>query len=298
VRFIYEDRSNGLWFCTWGGGLNYYDRKTRRFTHFEHQTDNSNSLSNDNVISIYQDSQYTYWVATSDGLNRLTFDETSANLLDTPNFTHYYHEPANPQSLSDNYVLCIHESKNGDLWFGTMLGLSLLRKQDRSNPVFTRYFMKNGLPNDVIYGILEDDNGYIWLSTNNGLSRFDPETETFKNFDTRDGLHNNEFNTGAYLKTSVGNFIFGGVNGASEFNPDSLIDNPYLPPVVLTSFEIYNQPAKLDQAIPFVEEVTLPYRDNHFSFEFASLDFSKPERNRYAYMLEGFDEHWIQSGSR
>jgi ligand-binding sensor domain-containing protein/two-component sensor histidine kinase len=298
IRSVFEDRSEQLWFCTWGGGLNYYDQTTGKFTPFRHRPDNSNSLSSDNVISIYQDSQFVYWVGTSDGLNQLTFDENSFPQPEKSNFTRYFHDPSNPRSLSNNYILCIHESKNGDLWFGTMLGLSRLRNQDRPNPVFTRYFMKNGLPNDVIYGILEDDNGYIWLSTNNGISRLNPETETFKNFDIQDGLHSNEFNTGSYFKTADGHFIFGGVNGASEFNPESLIDNPYLPPIVLTSFEIYNQPAQLDKNISFIKQIILPYRDNHFSFEFASLDFSKPERNRYAYILEGFDENWLQSGAR
>jgi len=161
-----------------------------------------------------------------------------------------------------------------------------------------RYFIKNGLPNDVVYGILEDSKGFLWLSTNKGLARFDPKTESFKNYDIRDGLQSNEFNSGAYALTNEGSLIFGGVNGANEFFPDSLTDNPYISPMVLTGFNIYNQPVKLAQTINATNEIILSYKQNYFSFEFASLDFSKPARNQYAYMLEGLDISWINSGTR
>ena len=302
VRSIFEDRLGGLWFCTWGRGLDHFDRSSNTFTLFRNQPDNPNSLSNNNVISIYQDSQEVYWIGTSNGLNRLTFSLDSTNLipsqLSQPHFTRFYHDPSNSKSLSNSYILSIHEGQNGDLWFGTMLGLSRLQKNNRNKPLFTRYFIRDGLPNDVVYGILEDSHGNLWLSTNNGLSRFDPRSEIFKNYDIRDGLQSNEFNTGAYTQTHTGSFIFGGVNGATEFFPDSLTDNPFTPPVVLTAFNIFDRPAQLSQTISMTQEIILSHKDNYFSFEFASLDFSKPDRNRYAYMLEGFDEDWINSGTR
>ena len=302
VRSIYEDRMGGMWFCTWGGGLYHYDRITNGFTNFRHQPDNPNSLSNNNAISISQDSDGIYWVATQIGLNRITFSAKSAQLtsarLSQPTIKNYYHEPDNPQSLSNSYVLSIHEAQNGDLWFGTMQGLSCIRKKDRGHPVFIRYFMKNGLPNDVVYGILEDSRGNLWLSTNNGLSRFDPRAESFKNYDIRNGLQGNEFNSGAYAQTNEGTFIFGGVNGASEFHPDSLTDNPFLAPVVLTDFNVFDKPARLTESISHIEEIILSHKDNYFSFEFASLDFSTPDRNRYAYMLEGLDRNWTYCGNR
>ena len=302
VRSVYQDRSGSLWFCTWGGGLSHYDPITGTFTNFRHQPDNPSSLSNDNVISILQDNEGNYWVGTSDGLNRLMPPTGSTNLTSLRpskwGFAHFYHDPSNPQSISNSYVLSIHEAQNGDLWFGTMLGLSRLQKKERDKPVFSRYFMKNGLPNDVVYGILEDSRGNLWLSTNNGLSRFDPHTETFKNFDIRDGLQSHEFNSGAYAQTAEGTFIFGGVNGATEFHPDSLKDDPYMPPLALTGFYIFDKSPKLQQAISATEEIVLSYQENYFSFEFASLDFSIPARNRYAYMLEGLDENWVNSGNR
>ena len=154
------------------------------------------------------------------------------------------------------------------------------------------------MPNDVIYGILEDSNGRLWLSTNKGLSRFNPETGNFKNFDIRDGLQSNEFNSGAYTKTMEGSFIFGGVNGANEFHADSLTENTYLAPIVLTGFNIFDQPLELPQSISVTKEIVLSYEQNYFSFEFAALDFSTPSRNLYAYKLEGLDNSWINSGTR
>jgi two-component sensor histidine kinase len=298
VRAIYQDHSGGFWFCTWGGGLDHYNQTTDTFTNFRYQPDNPSSLSNNNVIYILQDSEETFWVATSNGLNRFNLSDESTLDSSQLHFDRFYHDPSNPKSLSNNYVLSIHEAQNGDLWFGTMLGLSHLKKRDRDKPEFTRYFMKNGLPNDVVYGILEDSRGNLWLSTNNGLSCFDPRAETFKNYDMRDGLQSNEFNSGAYAQTAEGTLIFGGVNGATEFHPDSLRDNPYLPPIVMTEFYIFNEPEKLNQTISNIDEIILSYRENYFSFDFASLDFSIPDRNRFAYMLEGLDQDWIYSGNR
>jgi ligand-binding sensor domain-containing protein/two-component sensor histidine kinase len=302
VRSIYEDDFGNLWFCTWGGGLDHYNRITNTFTNFRHLPGEENSLSDNNVISIYQDSERIYWVATSNGLNMLTFSENSAELtsdmLANPKFTRIYHDPSNPKSLSNNYVLSIHESKNNEMWFGTMLGLSRLRNKDYHKPIFSRYFIKNGLPNDVVYGILEDSKGFLWLSTNNGLSRFDPKIEKFKNYDIRDGLQSNEFNSGAYTKTIEGSLIFGGVKGANEFYPDSLYDNPYLAPIVITGFNVYDQPVSLPQALTTTKEIILSYEQNYFSFEFAALDFATPGRNQYAYKLEGLDNSWINSGTR
>lgn len=302
VRDIIQDRSGNMWFCTWGGGLDRLERATQTFTHFTHQSDDSNTISHNRLTSILQDSEGIFWTASSDGLNRFDYhppDRQSAGPdSNQPGFARFYHDPADSRSLSNSYVLCIFESRNGDLWFGTMQGLSRLEKKDRHRPVFTRYFMKDGLPNDVVYGILEDSWGNLWFSTNFGLSRFNVQSGTFRNYDVRDGLHGNEFNSGAYAKTAGGTFIFGGVNGASEFHPDSLFDDPYIAPVVLTSFNIFDQPARLTQAINSLDEITLSYKDNYFSFEFASLDYSSPGRNRYAYMLEGLDKNWTNAETR
>ena len=302
IRSIYEDSHGDMWVCTTKGGVATYNPGTQVIREIRHDPDDPNSLSSNKVISLLEDSEGVYWVATASGLNRFAYDKGSSHpftaVSTIPEITRYLHDPDDPQSISNSYVLSIHEASNGDLYFATMLGLTRLRSADRGAPVFTRYFMKNGLPSDVVYGMLEDSRGYLWLSTNFGLSRFDPVNETFRNYDKRDGLLGNEYNTGAYARTTAGTFVFGGVGGASEFHPDSMVDNPYQAPVVLTGFNVFEKPVRLARSLNSLEEITLSYRDNYFSFEFASLDFSTPDRNRYAYKLEGQDRDWTQAGTR
>jgi ligand-binding sensor domain-containing protein len=297
VRTIYRDTFGELWFCHSNKGLDHFDPVTGRITNFRHDPDDPSSLSNDVIVDIAEDSEGIYWVATRDGLNRIKFIRDASG-ISISGLDRYYHDPADPRSLSNSYILSMHEADGGDIWFGTMQGLSRLSREDRGDPSFTRYLMKDGLPNDVIYGILEDDPGYLWLSTNFGLSRLDTETEEFKNYDSRDGLHGNEFNTGTFCRTREGTFIFGGVGGATEFHPDSIRDSSYMPPVVLTGFNVFDRPAVLERSLPRTEKIVLSHSDNYFSFEFASLDYSKPDRNRFQYILEGLDREWTNAGTR
>ena len=297
LRHVYWDRDGGMWFCLTSRGLDHYDPDRGTFTHFAHDPDDSLSISHDFTTSIFQDSRGIFWLATRSGLNRIEFSRDTA-VVSISGITRLYHDPEDQQSLSNSYILSMRETRNGDIWIGTMQGLSKLRKEDRDTPVFTRYLIKDGLPNDVIYGILEDSGGNLWLSTNYGISCFDPETEDFKNYNTSDGLHGNEFNTGTFCRTREGTFIFGGVDGATEFHPDSLSNSTFNSPIVLTGFNIFDKPAELERSISSTEEITLSHRDNYFSFEFASLDYSKPDRNQYSYILEGLDHEWTNAGNR
>jgi two-component sensor histidine kinase len=149
-----------------------------------------------------------------------------------------------------------------------------------------------------VYGILPDGKGNLWLSTNKGLSKFNPSRGTFRNYDALDGLQADEFNQGAYCRGADGTLYFGGVNGMNAFQPDSLKDNPTPPPVVITGFQVFNRPVFPDAAPGTDGGITLSYRDNFFSFEFAALNYTAPEKNRYAYKLEGFDRDWVYSGTR
>ncbi|MCP5104227.1 MAG: histidine kinase, partial [bacterium] len=160
---------------------------------------------------------------------------------------------------------------------------------------FSYYTTKDGLPNDVIYGIIEDSRGNLWLSTNDGLSRFSPQQKKFKNYGFDDGLQSNEFNTLAYFKNKKGEMFFGGVGGLNYFYPESVKGNPFRPPVVITEFKKFNKSVKFPKDIAYVKEIQLPYDENFISFEFAALDFSAPHKNRYRYMLEGVDKEWIDT---
>jgi len=280
-----------LWIGTYGGGLNKFDRKEEKFTRYQHQANNLQSLSTNSVLSIFEDSEGSLWIGTwGGGLNK--FDRKEEK------FTRYQYQADNPQSLSDNSVRSIFEDADGILWIGTRAGLN---KFDQKEEKFTHYREKDGLPNDVVYGILGDDKGNLWLSTNKGISKFNPHKETFTNYDERDGLQSDEFNLGAYFKDRTGRMYFGGVNGFNEFYPDSIQDNTYVPPVVITDFLLFNKSVSvsdttvLKHSINFTKEIILDYTDYILAFEFSALNYRQSEKNQYKYKLEGLNKGWIDT---
>ncbi|MGD2086776.1 MAG: two-component regulator propeller domain-containing protein [Candidatus Aminicenantes bacterium] len=292
IRAIYEDKSGDLWIGTEGGGLNKLtDRNEGHFQIYKHDKKKDKSLSNDIVFSIFEDSDGFLWVGTRvGGLNK--FDPK------TKKFTNYTTDNSN---LNHNFVLSIYEDqKKKNLWVGTYGGG--LNKMNREKGTFTAYRKKDGLPNDVIYGILEDKQGNLWLSTNNGISKFNVETRTFHNYDKDDGLQSNSFNSGSYFKNSQGKMFFGGINGLNSFFPEEINPNHFVPPVVITDFFIFNESVNpqwkspgspLEKVIHEMKEITLSHEQNSFSFEFAALDYTSPKKNQYQYILKGSkDKEW------
>jgi signal transduction histidine kinase/CheY-like chemotaxis protein len=243
---------------------------------------------------LHEDGHGRLWVATfTAGLNR--FDPA------TQTFVRFRHDPKDPVSLASDLVLTLLEDSSGALWVGTAAGLDRL---DAATGTFTHYRQQDGLPNDTIYCLLEDDLGHLWVSTNRGLSDFDPQAGTFTNYTSADGLQSNEFNQAACYRDTTGLLYFGGINGYNAFRPSDIAQNGYVPPVMVTSFSLFNAivspgpDSPLAQAIPATGEIHLSHRQNFFSFEFAALDFAAPERNRYAYRMEGLDEAWNEVGTR
>ncbi|EDN70475.1 two-component system sensor histidine kinase/response regulator [Beggiatoa sp. PS] len=289
INQTFQDSNDMLWIGTWGGGLNKFDPKTKTFVHYRHDDKEPNSLIHDQVNEIYEDSHNQLWIGTVGGLEQ--FDRQ------TEIFKHYQHDDKNPNSLSGNHIYIIYEDSRGSLWIGTTgTGLNLF---DRATATFTHYHTKNsGIPNDTINNILEDNQGNLWLSTNKGLSKFNPRTNTFRNYTIEDGLQNNEFFRGAAYKTQRGELLFGGNNGFNRFDPEKLKDNPFIPPVVITDFQIFNQSvgigenSPLQQPISLTKALTLSYQDSVFSFEFAALNYINSNKNQYAYKMEGFDKDW------
>jgi len=288
VWSIHEDQSGVLWIGTGGGGLDEFDRSTEHFVSYQHDPNDPTSLSHNNVRIVYEDRSGTLWIGTDGGLDRL--DRASKR------FFHYRNDANDPHSLSHNNIWSVYEDRAGALWIGTNGGG--LDKLDRETETFIHYTERNGLPNDVVYGILEDDQGYLWLSTNNGLSKFDPRTETFRNYDVSDGLQSSEFSPYAYHRSKSGELFFGGINGLNAFYPDNVRDNPYIPPVVLTSLTQAGEDVDLGKAVESVREVTFHWPKNSFEFEFAALSYTQSERNQYAYRLEGFEKDWHYLGTR
>jgi serine phosphatase RsbU (regulator of sigma subunit)/streptogramin lyase len=289
IQTILESRSGVLWFGAIGGGLNRFHPETGSFTRYLSEPGNPRTLTGNALLSMTEGRSGTIWIGTYGyGLN--AFDPQTGRV------TRYLNEPGTSGTPLLYRVQCIHEDKNGFLWLGTFGG-GLKRFQPKTGDI--RHFReKHGLPNDVVYGILEDGKGFLWLSTNKGLSRFDPRTYTFNNYNARDGLQSNEFNSHAFFKAGSGEMFFGGINGLNSFFPAQVRDNPFVPPIVITDFRISNQPVTpgpgsvLNKHISETGSIALSHTHNVFSFEFVALDYTIPEKNRYAYMMVGFDKDW------
>ncbi len=298
ILSLYQDSLGTLWIGTNGAGLaklvvnqsQETGQQTEKITLYQlDPSDSRNDLNPHNLINvIFQDQEGILWLGTYGGLDKL---DSAAGT-----FASYQHNPNDLSSLSKGEVLSIKQDRSGTLWIGTNGGG--LNRFDRETKTFTHYTEKDGLPNSVIYAILADDLGNLWLSTNNGLSKFNPQTKTIRNYDQSDGLQSNEFNVGAYYQASDGRLFFGGVNGLNILDPAGIQDNAYIPPIVLSSLTQGGLPIALDQAVEGATAVTLGWPDNFFEFEFAALNYSQPQKNQYAYMLENFDRGWNYIGAR
>jgi transcriptional regulator with AAA-type ATPase domain/streptogramin lyase len=305
VTSIVEDSKGNLWVGTYGG-LNCLDPKTDKFTRYYHNASNSKNLSSHVINCLLIDQNETLWIGTWDGgINKLDLSSKIDTDMSQFNFVNYVQIPDDSTSLNGNFIISIFEDSGGTIWIGTTNGLNKFNKLDES---FDHYTTKNGLPNNVIYGILEDKVGNLWISTNNGLSKFDPEKEKFINYNENDGLQDLEFNSNACYKNSNGEMFFGGVNGFNAFYPENIIDNQFVPPIVITDFQLFNESITivnnqsensiLTKTITHTDKITLSYRDVFFSFKFAALNFTNSTDNKYAYMMEGFDNDWVYSGNR
>ncbi|HWK06910.1 MAG TPA: two-component regulator propeller domain-containing protein [Puia sp.] len=295
VSVMTLDKDKELWIGTYGDGLNLYDRGKGNFLRFRHDDANTNTISSDRVLSLLGDSKGNLWIGTHDkGLN--LFDKK------TKTVTHFVHDN-NKNSLSRNRVDCIYEDPRGLIWIGTNSGLDCL---DPRTLRFTNYFIRDGLPGDIIFSILGDEKGNLWISTDNGLCMFRPDAGTFSNFSVADGLQSDEFKAHSALRSRTGRMYFGGINGFNAFFPDSIRKDPFDPPLMITHFQVFNKevpiardekdPSPLKKDISVTSAITLPYDQSVFSFDFASLNYTNREKKQYAYRLEGFDKDWNNIG--
>lgn len=295
VRCIYEDHKGMLWIGTIGGGLTKLDPKRKTSTNYRHQPSNSNSPANNSVYTIFETSEEgkeILWIGTyGGGLDKLDPEKET--------FKHYTHDPLNPNSIGSDNILCIQEGLSGQdetpLWIGSYGGG--LTRFDPQNETFVRFTMKNGLGDHTVYGILCDDNGNLWLSTNLGISKFNPRRKVFKNYHVSDVLQGTEFNGGAYYKTGNGEMFFGGSYGVNAFHPSSVKGNPHPPAMVLMVSKNFKVIASIDASTNEDKEIRLSSKDEAISFKFAALDYLNPQQNQYAYELEDFDEDWVYCGT-
>lgn len=311
-----------VWAGTENDGLDCINERSGEIIHYKHNPKNVNSISSNRIVSLLYDAQtHLLWIGHLNG-NIDCFNSTKKT------FSHYTISPSvtaiyknknsdlwagtfggdlfkyhpgddsfkkqkldlSKKNIVKNGIYSIYEDK-GIVWLGTH-GSGLIRIDSQSDSM-NNYTENNGLPNNSVYGILNDKDGNLWISTNRGLSKFNPRDATFRNYDAKDGLQSNEFNQGAYFAGSDGELFFGGVNGFNAFFPEKIEDNKFLPPVYITSFKIF------DKVLPYTNPVTsdsnpitLSYYQNFFSFGFVALNYTSPEKNQYEYMLQGFDRDW------
>ena len=297
IMTLYEDPDGNVWLGSFNGGLNLYDPVNKNFIRYNTVVDYPDGFNNNvGINSILQDSYGNFWVG-SDGLGLCLFNKT------TKAFTTFMNGP-NENTISSNNVLTIFEDSKKRLWIGTRGGLNLFNYKKNE---FISFHKKDGLPGEQVPGILEDDHENLWLSTNDGISKFNIESKSFKNFGTADGLQSKEFTRNSFLKSRAGTMYFGGPNGFNEFHPDSIKERPFDPPILITSFQLFNKPvtishnpedeSPLQQDISETKSITLPYSSSVFSFGFASLNYTSSEKKQYAYMMEGFDKDWNYIGT-
>lgn len=301
VRVIQADpHTNVMWIGTDGGGFNRFDPDKNTFKRFLPDSGNPNSISHGRIFSMRIDPEGILWIPTfGGGLNR--FDTK------TETFTQYQPDPNNPNSISSEFLMTVLPSRSGIVWLGSNGGGLIKFNQEKG--IFSHYAKEKGLAGNAIYGILEDEKGNLWLSTNNGLSKFNPQAETFKNYDVHDGLQSKEYNGGSFYKNNQGEMFFGGINGFNRFFPEEIKDNPVIPPVVLTDFKIFNKSVlirgdeasdefRLEKSIDETSSIKISYREDTFSFEFAALHYVYPDKNQFAYIMEGFDKDWIYTEAK
>ena len=290
IRTLYVDRQDELWIGTSGGGLMKYNRHSDTFISYMPDINNpESSISQDRVLSIFEDDMGNLWVGTSgEGLNLFN--------RNTGEFTHYKSNRNDINSISSNRILSIFQDSKGRLWIGT--GGGGLNLFNYTSKTFTAIKKSDGLPSDVVFGIVEYNDTTLWLSTNNGICNFNPSKYPYKFriFSKIDGLQSNEFSEGAYMKTRAGLFYFGGINGFNIVNPSQLLDNPYPPEVYITRARIEEKGKSEGNTFDILlhenDRIELPYYQNNITFYFTGLHYIAPNSNRYRYILENFESTW------
>jgi len=328
IRGIAEDKDHNIWVGTWGAGLNRYDRKTGRFIRYTHDPEDPSSISGKTIWSLFIDHKNTLWIsiynvgidifdAKGGVTKRFRHDRDDPTTLSSHNCWFFYEDQENKLWMCtqtgldlfdrqkesfrvfhfpEDDIPAVYKDKSGKIWVGSNTeGLFLC---DENLKIIKKYDVTNILPGNRIHAITQDNSGMMWISGNQGLSRLDPESQVIRNYTKEDGLQGDQFYQQSFLKTSSGELYFGGYSGFNSFFPDSLKDNEFVPPVYLTDFQIFNKPVVAGAGTDFpvhiseAKEIRLKWDQSVFSFSFAAINYNHPQKNQYAYILNGFEKDW------
>ncbi len=296
ILSLYEDSKGNIWAGTAGSGLFRYTAATNTFNQVSCSNEPGILTKAAYVTAMLEDSEGSFWVGTLYGM--VILKRGPGQKFSCINFSRGDNSPG----LSSNAIEVIFEDRKKRLWFGTAdNGLNLFNKKDSTFIVFQK---KDGLPDNSIRGILEDDTGFLWIMTNKGISRFNYDSLDFTNYTREDGLNSNEFYVRSCLRTNKGEFYIGGEDGFNVFYPKDIKNNNFIPPVYLANLKINNITAEigaenspLKKHIGETTEITLSYKQSSFTIEFVALNYTRSARNQFSYKLEGFDSDWNDAGN-
>ncbi|TAJ11320.1 hybrid sensor histidine kinase/response regulator [Marinilabiliaceae bacterium JC017] len=296
---IEEDASGNVWLATQGGGLDRFNPHTGKYIHYKNEPDNPSSLGSNRVLCLLNDRNNNLWVGTNNGcLQR--FDPQKET------FINYGVDDPVGSRLKNNQIHTIYEDSEGMIWIGS--GQSGLYRMNPESGTFSCLTIKDGLPSNSVYGIIEDQNRNIWFCTNRGIGRYHRGSNTILTLNSDDGLPTNDFEAGAIVQTNEGELYFGSKKGLISFFPKDIVQDNRDVDVALTGFRIFNEPVAVGQkvgntiplvkAIDYAEEIVLPWYQNNFSIEFAAPKAEKPAKVKYKYLLKGANNRWIETDAK
>lgn len=318
VRGLFQDKHGYIWFSSGPGG------RATNYHRLDPKTGEKRTYFRGSVISVHEVDSGFYMSCFNSGLQKYSYEDDritriapehiedseasivlpDGRIVSGGNFglvvydpkskqaKKYQYDPNDPTGISSDQVMDIHRDERGMLWL-TFPGGGLNRLNLETDEV-KHYNVADGLPNDFVYCILPDDQGFLWVSTNGGLSRFDPVKETFRNYDVHDGLQSLEFNMSAAHKAPDGELLFGGVSGFNAFYPNEVRINNSPPMLSVSAWQTPQQ--SLGKNLPFGSTISLEPGTPMIMFTYAGLDYVEPSKNTYAYMMDGFDGTWNMAG--
>lgn len=337
ILSIYNDKNGNLWIGSWGGGLQKFNPNTGKIKTFQRNNSEQFSINNNTVICIQPDGKEHLWIGTFSGLNRLNINtekfESCDSLLgigktaiyaiykdndqslwigtngkgllefnpNTKKVTRYLANENDTLSIISNTIHSITKDSRGNLWIATELGASIFNPNTKT---FSTIDENTGLPNNIIWGIIEDKESNFWMSGNKGIYRYNAKLnkynpEAYKNYDKKDGLRSLEFSQGASFYDKENNQIyFGGTQGFYFYNPTLIKPRTFEPIVQITSIKVMDNDYISDTSASFLKKLILPYNKNFLAFEFTSLDFIDPSNNLYQFKVSGQSDKWSQPSTR